>query len=297
MSGRRASEDERWDRLLRVCDPIGGRVPADPGIGAAFDAMSAVITGEPRRTARRWRSVCRSRAALAGIAAFVLLSAGVALAATRLFVSTYTHQYPPTGMVRGGGPGELLNTHGTDFRHVALQLSSDIPYPARYESWRASVISTEYQLQQSACPPSAPRGCTPKMPAGALHGTFAASAFSAWVLDWRHDMITGQQSAAARDARIIKGALRWKAITDWDPHASMSVRGDMGTTHPSPFGWMIPFVKAVGTDDVTRVDQAIVSDASHGGQFAFWVNTGLSVSLRLGLVGRPLLNYLNRHGS
>jgi hypothetical protein len=219
------------------------------------------------------------------------------VAATSLFVPTHTHQYPPKGMITGGGPGELLNTHGTDFRQVALQISSDIPYPTGYGSWRESVISTEYELQQDTCPPGAPRGCTPKMPAGALHGSFAASAFCAWVLDWRHDMTTGRQAAAARDARVISGALRWNAVTAWDPHPSMSVPGDMGTTHPSAFGWMIPFIQAVSTGDLARVDQAIVRDANHGGQFAFWVNTGMRLNLRLGLVGRPLLTYLDRHGS
>ncbi|HEY6397826.1 MAG TPA: hypothetical protein VIX82_10265, partial [Solirubrobacteraceae bacterium] len=99
------------------------------------------------------------------------------------------------------------------------------------------------------------------------------------------------------DARVISGVLRWKAVTAWDPQPSMSVPGDMGTTHPSAFGWMVPFIEAVGAGDLARVDQAIVSDANYGGQFAFWVNTGMGLNLRLGLVGRPLLAYLERHGS
>jgi hypothetical protein len=295
MPGRRASEDDRLDRMLRACDPFGSRVPADPGIAAAFDSMSAVIVREPRGARRRWRSAKRPRAALAGVA-LALLSAGVALAATNLFVPTHTHQYPPQGMITGGGPGELLNVDGTNFRQVALQISSDIPYPAGYGSWRDSVISSEYEGQQHACPPGAPRRCTPKVPAGQLHGGFAASAFCAWVLDWRHDMMTGQQAAAERDAGVISGVLNWKAVTDWDPHPSMSVPGDGGTTHPSEFGWMIPFIQAVGTGDPARVDQAIVSEAKWGGQFALWVNTGMGLDLRLNLVGRVLLTYLGRHG-
>ncbi len=222
---------------------------------------------------------------------------GRAIAATNLFVPTYTHQYPPNRMITGGGPGELLNLAGTDFRQIALQISADVPYPPGYASWRDSVISAEYQLQRGACPPGAPRGCTPKIPAGALHGAFAASAFCAWVLDWRHNTMSGRHAVAARDARVISGALRWKAVTAWDPHPSMSVPGDMGTTHPSTFGWMIPFIQAVRAGDVAHVDQAIVTDADFGGQFALWVNTGMGLNLRLGLVGRPLLTYLQRHGS
>lgn len=296
MSSRPAREDDRLDRMLRACDPIGGRVRADPGIAAAFDSMSALIVRESRRTPRRRRSAKRPRAALAGFAV-ALLTAGAALAATHLFVPTHTHQHPPQGMIPGGGPGELLNVDGTDFRQVALQISSDVRYPAGYGSWRNSVISSEYESQQHACPPGAPRGCTPKVPAGQLHGAFAASAFCAWILDWRRDMMTGGQVAAAHDARVISEALRWNAVAAWDPHPSMSVPGDTGTSHPSMFGWMIPFIQAVRTGDLAHVDEAIVSDARYGGQFAWWVNTGMGLNLRLGLVGRPLLTYLDRHRS
>ncbi len=208
---------------------------------------------------------------------FVVLSAGVAVAATQLFIPTHTREYPPKGMITGGGPGELLNLDGTEFRQIALQISSDIPYPAGYGSWRDSVISFEYEAQ---CPhgPSGRCPWTPRVPAGALHGVFAASAFCAWVLDWRHDMMTSRHAAAAGDARVISGALRWKAVTAWDPHPSLAVPGDMGTTHPSVFGWMIPFIQAVRTGDLARADQAIVSDAKYGGEFALWVNTGLGLN-------------------
>lgn len=126
---------------------------------------------------------------------------------------------------------------------------------------------------------------------------FAASAFTAWVLDWRHDMLTGQKAAAANDARVIASALTWPAVTARDPHPSLSVPGDMGTTHPSPFGWAIPFVRAVGAGDLAGVNQAIVNDENLGGQFALWADTGMGVSLSRGLVGQALLTYLNDHGS
>jgi hypothetical protein len=253
--------------------------------------MLAVIVSEPRRAPRRWRLANRPRAALAGIVAFAVLSAGVAVAATQLLVPTYTHVYPPKGMIVGGGPGELLNLDGTHFRQIALQISSDIPYPAGYGSWRDSVISTEYRTQ---CLPRRPTGrCewTPRVPAGQLHGAFAATAFTAWVIDWRHDMLTGRQAAAARDARVISGALHWKAVTAWDPHPSTSVPGDMGTTHPSTFGWTIPFIEAVRTRDPARVTQLILSDR-YGGPFA----SSVPVSVRRNLAGSALLAYLDRHG-
>jgi hypothetical protein len=108
-------------------------------------------------------------------------------------------------------------------------------------------------------------------------------------------MMTGRTAVAAGDARVISGALRWKAVSAEDPHPSMSVPGDMGSTHPSEFGWMIPIMQAVGTGELARVDQAIVRDAFDGGQFSISVTIGLGIE-RLGLVGQSLLSYLERHG-
>ena len=197
MADRRAREDDRFDRTLRACDPIRGRVPAGAGIAAAFDLMSALISSEARRAPQRWRRRSRPRAAVAGVVAFALLGAGASVAARQLFVPTGTHEYPPKGMIVGGGPGEILNMAGTDFRRIALKISSDIPYPAAYGAWRDSVISMGYEVQ---CLPRAGSGrCqwTPRVPAGALHGAFEASAFDAWVLAWRHDTMTGRHAAAA----------------------------------------------------------------------------------------------------
>ena len=299
MSDRGARQDQRLDRMLGACDPILGRAPADSGLGAAFDSMIASIVSEPRQTPRRRRFAKRPRATLAGVAALVVLSASAAFAATQLFVPTYSHRYPPKGMIVGGGPGELLYVDGTDFRQIALRLSSDIPFPNGYGSWRDYVISSEHRLQPCVDPSttggrasSAPSaGCKPKVPAGQLLGRFASTAFDAWVLDWRHDVMTGRRAADTRDARVISGALDWKAVRAWDPHPRTSVPGDMGTTHPSQFGWMIPFIRAVGAGDLASVDRLILS-TRYGGPFAaplLWVPTR-------DLAGRALLSYLDRHG-
>ncbi len=160
--------------MLRACDPILGRAPADSGLGAAFDSMIGSIVSEPRHTPRRRWFAKRPRATLAGVAALVVLSASAAVAATQLFVPTYSHQYVPKGMAVGGGPGELLYIDGTDFRQIALRLSSDIPYPNGYASWRDDVISSQRQLQPCVDPStpggrdsSASRpGCKPKVSSG-----------------------------------------------------------------------------------------------------------------------------------
>jgi hypothetical protein len=297
----RGTRENRWlDRLLRACDPILGRGPADSGLGAAFDSMIASIVSEPRHTPRRgWSFATRPRVTIAGVAALVVLTASAAIAATQLFVPTYSHHSPPKGMIVGGGPGELLYINGTDFRQIALRISADIPYPNGYGSWRDYVISSQRQLQPCVDPSatggrasSEPRqGCNPKVPAGQLLGQFASTAFDAWVLDWRHDVMTGRPVAAARDARVISGALDWRAVRAWDPHPSTSVPGDMGTTHPSQFGWMIPFIQAVGARDLASVDGLILS-TTYGGLFA----TGVPESVPPHLAGRPLLSYLDRHG-
>jgi len=287
MADRIGNRQHRIDRMLAGCDPIHGRVPASPGVAAAFDLMTASIVSQPRRRARR--IVATPRAMLAFVVAVGLLGAGAA-AATQLFIPTRTH-----GLIMGRGVGALINVDGSDFRQVALQISSDIPYPQGYGSWRDAVISREYQDQQDACMPGPIPGCMPKMPAGQLRGAFAASAFGAWVLDWRHAMMTGRTAAAAQDARVISGALRWKAISAEDPHPSMSVPGDTGTTHPSDFGWMIPIIQAVGTGELARVDQALVGDSFDGGQFSISVSIGMGIE-RFGLVGQALLSYLERHG-
>jgi hypothetical protein len=194
MSDRRASGDDRLDRMLRACDPLRGRVPAGPGIGAAFDSMTAGIVSEPRQVPRRWRFARRPRGAIAGVVAFAVLSAGVAVAATQLFVPTHTHQYVPKGMAVGGGPGELLNLDGTDFHQIALQISSDIPYPAGYGSWRNSVISFEYEAQCH-------RG-----PTGRCQSTAEdSSRCAAWRVRGERVLRVGARLASRHDDRAARG--------------------------------------------------------------------------------------------
>lgn len=283
MADRIDNRPHRIDRMLAGCDPIHGRPPASPGIDAAFDAMAASIASRPRlRTGRVART---PRAMLAFVAALGLLGAGAA-AATKLFIPTRT-----TGPVMGGGVGALINVDGTDFRQVAIQVSADIRYPRAYRSWRNTVSRFDHQNQQDACMPPTP-GCMPKMPAGQLHGDFAASAFTAWVVDWRYATTTGRTAAAARDARVISGALRWRAIKAEDPNPRLSVLGDMGSTHPTPFGWMIPIIRAVATGKLENVNQAIDQDGAYGGQFWLWAGVGLGLE-QPPLSARSLFTHLD----
>lgn len=278
--------EHRVDRLVASGDPIQRQIPASPGLEAAFDVMTASIASRPRRRPRR--ALSRPRAMLAVVVAVALLGAG-ATAATKLFIPARTR-----GPIMGGGIGALINVDGTNYRQVALQISSDIPFPHGYESWRAAVIAWERQDQQAACGPGPLPGCMPKMPVGLLHGAFAASAFSAWVLAWRHAIMTGHGAAATRDLRVISGVLGWPAIRTEDPHPRVSMPGDMGSTHPTAFGWMIPIIHAVSTGRLLNVNQAILRDGRLGGQFWLWTAVGLRLP-RLPLDGQSLLNTIDHH--
>ncbi|MGH2876981.1 MAG: hypothetical protein ACRDLV_12090 [Solirubrobacteraceae bacterium] len=277
----------RIDRVLARCDPIGGHVPASPGLAAAFDLVTASIVGQPRRVARR--RARRPRTIVAFVAAVVLAGGGAA-AAANLFIPARTR-----GPIMGHGIGAVINVDGTDYRQVAMQLSADIPYPKGYGSWRGAVIPWERQNQQPACGMPPIPGCMPKIPVAQLHGVFAASAFAAWVIDWRHDMMTGRQAAARRDARVISTALGWKAIRAEDPHPRLDVPGDNGSTHASAFGWMIPIIDAVDTGELARVNDAILQGGRYGGQLWLWIGVGMRMR-QLPLYGQPLLSYLDRHG-
>jgi hypothetical protein len=132
------------------------------------------------------------------VVAVALVSlAGVAVAATRLFVPTYTHAYPPKWAISGAGPGEILNTRGTRFERIAIALAADIPYPSGHaSSWRNLVLSMNK-------PPY-----TWRVPSGQIRGEFAMSAICAWVIDWRRAARTGDRARASHDAAVLAGACR-----------------------------------------------------------------------------------------
>jgi hypothetical protein len=93
---------------------------------------------------------------------------------------------------------------------------------------------------------------------GELRGGFATSAFCAWVVDWRRNMIAGDQTGASRDAQVIAGALRWNAIRTLDPHPSTRVRRDM-SFQLSQFGWTLPYIRAIAAGDLRQVNRLIAS--------------------------------------
>jgi hypothetical protein len=249
---------DRLDRTLSACDPASATALHTEEIRIALDGVGIAITDQPRsrahRRARRWFATPRGLIAVAG--ALASLAGGVAVAKT-VFIPTYTHADAPKWAIPGAGPGDILNVRGTNFRQVAFGLSAEVLYPSGYGSWRDLVVRMTEANDW-------------RVPSGQLRGTFAMSAICAWVIDWRHAMLTGDHARASHDAAVLAGALRWRAVTAWDPHPRVSVPGDMGTTHPSTFGWAIPFISAVRDNDLARVNQLLGHDNQFNGNFMIY---------------------------
>jgi hypothetical protein len=234
---------DRLDVLLEACNPVERAALTTDGLDRALDELGVSISSRSRRGRRR--SIGRPRLVLlVGAAALVV---GVAIAAGAV-LTAHTGLFPSKAEEAMGGPGEALNPAAPDFRDVALQIASDIPYPKGYESWRDFLISDEIRTDAGDGVVSS----------GALHGWFAASAFCAWTKTWRRADVAGDREAATRAASVISQAPGWKAIIDEDPHPDPSGAGDLGSTY-TLFGWMLPYRDAVLAGDRGRVDHLLAA--------------------------------------
>lgn len=247
--------------LLEACDPVGRSALASEGIEGALDEIGAAITSRPRREPRR-RLIGGRRAVLVVAVAILVISAGVATGAVML--SAHTGLFPTKPEVAMGGPGEALNPAATDFRKVALQIASDIPYPGGYASWRDWILAEYFPTQDVGTDPGAfPAGL---VSTGALHGWFAVSAFCAWVQSWRQASIAGDANATAQAAQTIAQAPGWKAVTDEDPHPDPSAVNDPGAENGTLFGWMLLYRDAVLAGDRARVEHLLATGYGGGGK-------------------------------
>jgi hypothetical protein len=249
--------------LLEVCDPVGRAALASEGIGGALDEIGAAITNSPRRAPRR-RSISSRRIVLVVAAAMLVISAGVATGAVVL--GARTGLFPNKTEREMGGPGEALNPVAPDFRAVALQVASDIPYPKGYASWRDWFLAETIRTFDAGTDPGiAPSDFSAGLVStGALHGWFAASAFCAWVQSWRQASIAVDPNATAQAAQAIAQAPAWKAVTDEDPHPDPSATNDPGAKSGTLFGWMLPYRDAVLAGDRARVDHLLATGYGGG---------------------------------
>jgi hypothetical protein len=231
---------DRLDRFLEACDPVEQSRFTTAGVQCALDDMCALIVSRSpiaRQVARR-RSIGRPRTAILVAAAVLATSAGVGAG---VVWTAHTGQFPTKAEEQMGGPGEALDPAAPDYREVALEVASDIPYPAGYESWRDFLVSDEIRTADGGVEST-----------GALHGWFAASAYCAWVHTWRQADIAGDTAAARRAAQVISQAPGWTA------HPDPSVPADQGSTY-TLFGWMLPYRDAVLAGDRTRVEQLLAT--------------------------------------
>lgn len=238
---------------LRHLDPVSGG-PASPGVEAALGELAEAITRQPgthRRSAFKSPSL---RMALA-VGIVVLVGAGVSTAAVVLHA--HSGIFASGSDVQPGGPGENLNLAAPDFRSAALKLSADIPYPAGYGSWRDFVVTEQAP---------GPGGATAndQVTTGALRGWFAASAFCAWVQDWRQAVKNRNSAEAQQAATTIAAAPGWAAVTAEDPHPNAAAPNDPGAESGTLFGWMLPYRRAVRSGDSARVDQMLARGYGDG---------------------------------
>ncbi len=234
--------------LLRRLDPVAGADLGTSGIEEAMGRLAHAIVRQPgarRAPARRLK--------LAFAAAIVAAIVGVGVAAAAGVFHARTGLFPSTTEIPMGGPDEELNPAAPDFRRVALQLSSDIPYPSGYASWRDLVITREIKTGGAGLETT-----------GALRGWFAMSAFCAWVQDWRHATSAGDSSEAQQAAATIAAAPGWSAVTAEDPHPDPNAVNDPGAETGTLFGWFLPYRDAVLAGDTSRVDHLLATGYGDG---------------------------------
>jgi hypothetical protein len=195
-----------------------------------------------------------------------MLAIGAGVATGAVVFGAQTGLFPTKAEEAIGGPGEALNPAAPDFRTVALEIASDIPYPKGYASWREWVLKTQVPTSEVGTSSSGSGSPFPAglVSTGALHGWFAASAYCAWVQSWRQTSVAGDATATAQAAQMIAQAPGWKAVTDEDPHPDPTAANDPGAASGTLFGWMLPYRDAVLAGDRARVEQLLASGYGSG---------------------------------
>lgn len=253
----RAGSRFQPEELVKAADPLPRAALTSGPVERALDDLGLAITSLRRRpkVASRRRLVLSRRATIALAALIAALSAGVATGAALL--GAHTGIFPSKADQAVGGPGEALNPAASDFRTVALQISSDIAYPKGYASWRDWVIAEQAPTAEDG--PGGTRFPAGLISSGALHGWFAGSAFCAWVQSWRQADIAGDRRSEGLAAQVIAEAPSWKAVHAEDPHPDPAAANDQGALSGTLFGWLLPYRTAVLSGDLSRVDDLLAS--------------------------------------
>jgi hypothetical protein len=259
---RRVRRDSnRIDASLASICPVSRQWLRTPAIEGAQDEIAAAIVAMPARAAPAspWQWLRTPRHVM--LVGAVVAGLGGSVAAAASLLTAHTGHYP-TKMgipVNMSGPGEDLNSAAPDFCRVAFQVTSDIPFPARYASWRDWVLRLDFGIRHpsSSIPCSSHTGG--HITTGWLRQWTAATAFCGWAQAWAQDIGAGNREAAAQDARVILRALDWRAVKSVDPRPNDAPAGDApgGTRTKTTFGWILFYQQAVRSGNRTRVERLL----------------------------------------
>lgn len=267
------------DAAVRSLDPVTvggldrGEVEATlDAIGAAIVIVDRVVpVGASRGSAvqhgsvptriRRRRQSLASRGTIA-VAVALLALGGAAYAGVRVFVNADTGKQLHGWERKTAGPGDVIDSSGTNFDQVLVNISADIPYPKGYETWRTWQLTQVRML--TTCPPGSAKGCKIEMPASQVRERVSTGAFCAWVADWKAAKRSGDTASATEAAAMIKQAPSWKAVVAVERYL------------PGGFGWFgwKRYRAAVASGDLAAVDRlsgdggcarTTPPAASHGG--------------------------------
>jgi hypothetical protein len=259
MSKRFRRGADNIDAMIASIYPVSRESLSTSEIERAQRKIAGAIVASPHRAGRvkRWQWLRAPRHVL--LIGAVVAGLGGSIAAAASFLSAHTGYYPtkhgvPINM---SGPGEDLNSAAPDFCRVALQVSSEIPFPARYASWRNYVLRLDFGIKHASSnvPCSAHWPLAGHVTTGWLGQWFAATAFCGWAQAWAQDTGSGDRAAAALDAQTILHALDWRAVKWVDPHPDSSPAGDApgGTRTKTIFGWILFYQQAVRSGNRARV--------------------------------------------
>lgn len=259
---RSRSASDPLERVAAI-NPLPCSVLPTRAVDEALDQVGLAITrvqharpetrGRPRPRATR-------RAILVGVLLVGALGAGVASGAA--IFGARTGIFPSNADKAVGGPGEALNPAAHDFRTVALQLASDIPYPPGYAAWRDWVITEQAPTVHSG--PGGTEFPAGLVSSGALRGWFASSAFCGWVKTWWQASTVDNLVVASKAAQTIVQAPNWAAVRAEDPHPDPAAPNDLGAVAGTIFGWLLPYRDAVLAGDQAHVEQLLSSGGGGG---------------------------------